>query len=109
MPVSLVAEELVPPELEAMPDTQVHEIFASASAPSRAPAPRVPISKATIDTMAALASVLQVRLALLLTVIGTFVLGVLSICYPSSQALVAMGLFGALMLPLAWLSKMPGS
>lgn len=102
-----MAVAIVQQEPEATLAERVEHLFPWSGDPVLpAPAPvREPISKTTIDMMAALASVLSARLALLLAVVGAFVLAVLVIQSPSVPALVALGLFSALVVPLAWLSQ----
>jgi hypothetical protein len=60
--------------------------------------------KAYIGTLVAIASILAVRLLLLLAVCGTFVLAALSIGNPSVLSIILVGVFGTLTVgPLALL------
>lgn len=101
MPAQLVSEEFV--EDDAGAATRFWSQQPTAEPP--AAEPRVQVSKIVLDSMAAMASLLTVRLALLLTVIGTFVLALQVVGHPSTPALVALGIFSLLICPLAWLSQ----
>lgn len=105
MAVALVDEEFVESDNERLARLFAEQMAATAPAEPPAPkAPRVPMSKVLLDTMAATASLLTVRLALVLTVIFAFILALLVVQSPSTPGLIALGIFSALIFPLAWLS-----
>ncbi len=72
--------------------------------PKPAPPRAAPPSHEVMTALSAVASVLTVRLALLLAVIGAFALAILVVMRPSDQAVWVLGIYCMIMIPLAWLA-----
>lgn len=106
--------EMIGEEFHPEPDSRVHvlEQFQPPPAPpAPAPAPRertleqIQALQAAQLTVQALASVLTARLAMFTVVLGSLILAVVNVVYPSDRGLIALGLFAALMIPMAWLAQ----
>src|SRR5689334_16134305 len=97
--VSPTVLHLIPP---ASPEAQVDAAMRDWAQPKPH---REPVPKQALDALAAVASVLTVRLVLALAVAGAFALAVLVIQHPTTPALVALGFFTALIAPLCWLAQ----
>jgi len=75
-------------------------------APPRAPpTPRPASTPEQLAMLTALGSLITVRLALLAAVIGAFALAMTVILNPTTPALVALGTFCAIIVPLSWLAQ----
>lgn len=106
MSTSIVEEEefdLSSPLLRLVPTAEEGPI--PPPAPLIAKPKREPLSKLAADSLAAIASVLTVRLTMAMAVVGAFSLAVMVIRHPSPAGLVALGIFTALIGPLCWLAQ----